>query len=98
MQQSGARSLRQELSALRGNHAAFDPAVGGIKILTADLSSIQGMNLREKASYCRRLATTADAHLARALLELADEFEQAAFDGVGPVDAAPTDAKARKRL
>jgi hypothetical protein len=69
------------------------------EILTADLSSMQGLTLREKASYCRRLATTAtDSHLARALLELADEFEQAAFDGVGPTDIAPTYAKKRKRL
>jgi hypothetical protein len=66
--------------------------------MTADLSSMQGMNLREKASYCRRLASSAsDSHLARALLELADEFEQAAFDGVGPADIASIDAKKRKR-
>ena len=46
-----------------------------------------GLNVREKASYCRRLAKAAtDSDLAKALLELADEFEQAAFDGVGPHD------------
>ena len=56
------------------------------------------LNVREKASYCRRLAKAAtDPDLAKALLELADEFEQAAFDSVGPADVAPTHGKMPKR-
>ena len=40
-------------------------------------------DLLEKAAYCRRLArATTDAALGRALDELADDFEGAAFDSV----------------
>jgi hypothetical protein len=57
-----------------------------------------GLNVREKASYCRRLAKAAtDADLAKALRELADELEQAAFDSVGPVDLASSNRKRPKR-
>ena len=64
----------------------------------ADPSSVGSLNLREKASYCRRLAKAAtDSDLARALLELADEFEQAAFDSIGPIDLAPSNRKTPKR-
>jgi hypothetical protein len=55
---------------------------------------IDGLNVREKASYCRRLAKAAtDTDLAKALLELAEEFEQAAFDSIGPADRVPPNGK-----
>src|SRR5690348_6622530 len=67
------------------------------KILpAADLSSVGALNLREKASYCRWLARAAtDTDLVIALLELADEVEQAALDSIGPLDDSKSPGQVR---
>lgn len=44
--------------------------------------------VRERASFCRRAArSSADPDLARALRELADDYERVAFDSIGPADS-----------
>jgi CheY-like chemotaxis protein len=44
--------------------------------------------LRQRATFCRRAArSSADRDLARALHELADDYERVAFDGIGPEDS-----------
>ena len=44
--------------------------------------------LRQRAAFCRRAArSSADPDLARALNELADDYERAAFDVIGPEDS-----------
>jgi CheY-like chemotaxis protein len=43
---------------------------------------------RQRATFCRRAArSTADPDLARALHELADDYERVAFDSIGPEDS-----------
>jgi hypothetical protein len=50
--------------------------------------------LRQKAACCRRAARSAtDPDTAKALDELADDFERAAFDGIGPADSAPAETQ-----
>ena len=54
---------------------------------------MDAVNFRRKAAVCRRLARLAEQpDIARALLELAEDFEQAAFDS----EVAEAEARLRR--